>query len=93
MQKAQLFYSFELSGQRITKGNLLYGAGLAFEALKSTIDIDSAAEVAFLYSKYATTGKSTFKNSFITLNPFIGKRIRAGKALLDLTGDLMLLFL
>jgi hypothetical protein len=91
-KKPSFFCSFELSGQRVTKNNHLYGIGLAFEALKSTIDIDSAVENAFFYYKYDATGKSTLKNSFITVSPYIGHRLTAGKVLIDLTGGLDLAF-
>jgi hypothetical protein len=85
-KKPGLFYSFELSTQKITMKKNLYGVGIGFEVLNSTVDIDTISFSAFAYIKYPASGKSTLKNSFITINPYLGHRFKTSKLFFDVTG-------
>jgi hypothetical protein len=75
-------YSLELQGQRITKHKLIYGLGIAFEQLNSKVSIDSVRKIIF-GKQYALSGKTSLKNSYLTLNPFLGRRFMINKITLD----------
>jgi hypothetical protein len=75
-------YSLELQAQRITKRKMIYGVGVAFEQLNSKVNIDSVRLIVY-GSQYPLTGNTFLKNSFITLNPYIGRRFIVNKISLD----------
>lgn len=86
-QKSEFSYSFELQGQRITKNKNIYGVGIGFETLTSRVSIDTALQEGFMNWKYSADGKATLKNTFLTLNPFVGHRFSYHKVSFDiLTG-------
>ena len=81
-KKGSFSYSLELQAQRITRNKLIYGLGIAFEQLTSKVNIDSVRKIVFGQT-YPTSGKSFLKNSYLTLNPFLGHRTIINKITLD----------
>lgn len=73
-------FAFELQGQRVTKYKFLFGAGVGLESLQSKTVIDS---VWTQMGSRSTTGNIILTNTFVTLNPFIGKRFAIGGVALD----------
>jgi hypothetical protein len=91
-KKGSFSYSFELQAQRLTKKKNIYGLGISFETLTSRVNIDLIAQNGFVFDWYPAYGKTTLKNSFITLNPFAGHRYTAGKLSFDLSAGFDLAF-
>lgn len=81
-KKGSFSYSLELQGQRITKHQLIYGLGIGFEQLNSKVNIDSVRLVS-LGTQYALSGKTLLKNSYLTLNPFLGRQYMINEITLD----------
>jgi hypothetical protein len=73
-KKSEFSYSLELQAQRVTKTKNIYGVGISFEALTSKVTIDTVTQNGFIYWQYSADGKTSLKNTFVTLNPFIGHR-------------------
>jgi hypothetical protein len=71
--------------QRITKKNDFYGLGISYETLTSKVNIDKLIQNGIILNQYPATGKTTLKNTFITLNPFVGQRYISGKLFFDLS--------
>jgi len=82
-KKSGFSYAFELQGQRVTRGKKIYGFGISFDALTSKVNIDTVTANGFIYTKSPATGKTTLRNTFITLNPFAGHRFMYRKITLD----------
>jgi len=87
-------YSLEFQGQRLTKRKNIYGLGISFEDLTSKVNIDSIFESSdlALLLKYPATGETKLKNTFITLNPFVGHRYAYHKIAIDLLAGFDLAF-
>jgi len=83
-KKSEFSYSLELQGQRVTKTRNIYGIGISFESLISKVNIDTVTQNGFLYSQFSAKGKTTLKNNFVTINPFVGHRYLYGKIWFDL---------
>ena len=84
-RKSQFSYALEFQGQRITKRKNIYGLGISFEALTSKVNIYKvgiSGDPAYL--EYTATGKTKLKNTFVTLNPFVGHRFLYHKMTFDL---------
>ena len=82
--KSEFSYALELQFQRINKRENIYGLGLAFEVLTSKVTINKvgvSGDPAYL--EYAATGTTKLRNTFITLNPFVGHRFLANKITFD----------
>lgn len=91
-RKSKFSYAFEIQGQHVTKRKNIIGSGLGFEALTSKVTIDTLTENGFLYWKYPASGKTTLRNTFITLNPFVGHRYSYHKATFDVLAGCDLAF-
>lgn len=91
-RKSSFSYSVELQGQRITKQNIIYGAGIAFESLKSKVYSDTMSGGDLVYFVQRTDAKTTLKNTFVTVNPFAGYRFSHNNIAVDLVGGLDLAF-
>lgn len=81
--KSAFSYSVELQLQRTTKNKFQFGTSISFEKLSSTVHIDSVISGDLIYTKTAADGKTDLKSSFITIEPFIGKRWMKGKLQID----------
>jgi hypothetical protein len=90
--KNDFSYAFELQIQKISKGMNIYGIGLGFENLKSQVHIDTYIESGFVYYKYAANGKTILKNTFITVNPFMGHRFSFRKTSFDMLAGIDLAY-
>lgn len=73
-KKSGFSYTFELQGQRVTKTKNIFGAGISFETLTSKVAIDTVTQNGIIYLQYSADGKTSLKNTFVTLNPFAGHR-------------------
>jgi len=73
-KKSDFSYSFEIQAQRITKTKNIYGLGVGFEILKSKVNIDTVNGGDLVYFQHDANGKTVLKNTFVTLNPFVGQR-------------------
>ena len=91
-KKSEFSYALELQGQRVTKNKNIYGLGISFETLTSKVNIDTVAQNGFLYWQYSASGKTTLKNTFVTLNPFVGHRYSYRKITFDLLAGFDLAF-
>jgi len=91
-KKAGFSYAFELQGQYITGRKNIYGLGLSFETLTSKVNIDTVTENGFTYWRYPASGKTILRNTFVTLNPFIGHKYSYRKMSFDLLAGLDLSF-
>lgn len=82
-------YVASLQVQRVTKRNLLVGLQAGVETLQSRVNIRGVAITPTAYTSSLdyreALGHSNFRNNFINLQPFIGKRFKAGVLDLDLT--------
>lgn len=76
-------YAVELQAQRIIKRNFIYGVGTAFEVMSSKVNIDTIRINDFDPKNYSADGKTILKNSFLTVNPYVGKRISMSKITID----------
>ncbi len=86
-KKSEFSYSLELQVQRVTKTKNIYGAGISFETLTSKVAIDTVTQNGFIYWQYSADGKTSLRNTFVTLNPFVGHRFSYRKISFDvLTG-------
>lgn len=88
-------FSYSLEAQLVqnTKHGLLYGMGIAYEMLASKVNIDSVVyygEPAIIH--YDALGYAKLKNTFITLNPFAGKRIFNKKFSVDVLAGMDIAF-
>ena len=75
-------YAIELQSQRITKRKMIYGIGIAFEKLNSKVNLDSVRQIVY-GRQDVLSGKTFLRNSYITLNPFLGRRFIYSKMTLD----------
>jgi len=91
-KKNEFSYALELQGQRVTKSRNIYGIGISFETLTSKVKIDTVTENGFLYWQYSANGKTTLKNTFVTLNPFVGHRYFYRKISFDILAGFDLAF-
>lgn len=91
-KKSEFSYSLELQIQRVTKTKNIYGIGISFEKLTSKVAIDTITENGFLYWQYAANGKTSLKNTFVTLNPFVGQRFSYRKMSFDILTGLDMAF-
>jgi hypothetical protein len=82
--KNDFSYAFELQIQKLTKGKNLYGIGLGFETLKSQVHIDTFVQSGFAFIKSPANGKTILKNTFITVNPYVGHRFSFRKTSFDM---------
>lgn len=82
-KKSEFSYSLELQGQRVTKTKNIYGAGISFETLTSKVAIDTVTQNGIIYWQYSADGKTSLKNTFVTLNPFVGHRFSYHKISFD----------
>ena len=88
-KKSAFSYSIEGAISRNTKLNLLYGIAVAYEVLSSKVNIDSVVYYGdFAINRYNATGNSKLKNTFLTINPFFGKRFTENKFTFDLLAGL-----
>jgi hypothetical protein len=86
-------YSLELQGQRLSKRKNIYGLGLSIEVLTSKVGINKlviSGDPAVL--TYPATGATKLKNTFFTLNPFIGHRFFYRNLTFDLLAGFDLAF-
>lgn len=90
--KGKFSYSLELQGQRITKTKNIYGLGISFETLTSKVNIDTATQNGFIYWQYSANGETTLRNTFVTLNPFVGHRFSYRKISFDVLAGFDLAF-
>ena len=86
-------FSFSLETQVIknTKTHFLYGIGLAYESLISRVRIDSVVfngeVIRLIEPTFDANGKTKLTNTYLNLNPFVGKRFIRGMLSFDvLTG-------
>ena len=94
MEKKSAFsYAFELEKQRITRQNNIYGIGISYEVLTSKVNINKVIENGYIYYQYPATGKTTLKNTFVTINPFVGHRYSYHNMTLDLLIGIDLAFI
>jgi hypothetical protein len=82
--KSDFSYTLELQGKRISGRKNIYGLGLSFETLKSKVGIDTVDGGDLIYFKKGANGKTVLKNTFITLNPFVGHRYSYHRVSFDL---------
>jgi hypothetical protein len=78
-------YALEFQGQRLSKRKNIYGLGISFEALTSKVYISKigvSGDPAYL--EYSASGETKLKNTFVTLNPFVGHRYSFHKITFDL---------
>jgi len=85
-------YALELQGQQITTAKNIYGVGISFESLTSEVNIDTLTQNGFFYWESSAQGETTLKNTFVTLNPFIGHRYLYRKMSFDLLAGVDLAF-
>jgi len=91
--KSAFSYAFEIQGQRITKHKNIFGIGLSYEKLSSKVIIDTVFESGcFIYRLFPARGETSLKNSFITLNPYIGRRFSIGKMGFDVLAGIDLAY-
>lgn len=90
--KNDFSYAFELQIQKLTKGKNLYGIGLGFETLKSQVHIDTYTQSGFAFIKSAANGKTILKNTFITVNPYLGHRFSFRKTSFDMLAGIDLAY-
>ncbi|HEY5462022.1 MAG TPA: hypothetical protein VIJ95_02085 [Hanamia sp.] len=86
-------YALEFQGQRLSKRKNIYGLGISFEELTSKVNIDRiliSGDPADL--QYPANGETKLKNTFITLNPFVGHRYAYHKITIDLLAGFDLAF-
>jgi len=86
-------YVLEFQAQRLSKTNNIYGFGISFEQLTSKVNINkiiTSQDPA--YFEYPASGKTTLRNTFITLNPFVGHRYSYHKATFDVLAGCDLAF-
>lgn len=83
-KKGEFSWALEVQGQRVTKNNNIYGLGIGFETLTSKVNIDTITQNGIIYYQYPADGKATLKNSFLTLNPFVGHQFSFRKIKVDL---------
>lgn len=83
-QKSAFSYAFELQTQRITSKHFIYGVGLGFESLQSKVHIDTSVFSAFIVNVSPANGTMILKNTFITVNPYLGHRYSLGNISFDL---------
>lgn len=91
-KKSGFSYAFELQAQKIAKNKNIYGLGISFETLTSKVNINTITEEGIIYWQYPANGKTTLRNTFITLNPFIGHRFLYHKLTFDLLSGIDLAF-
>jgi len=82
-QKSGFSYEFELQLQRVSKKHLIYGCGIGFETLQSKVHIDTSIFSAFIVNISPANGTTFLKNTFITVNPYIGHRFSFPKSSFD----------
>lgn len=83
-KKSGFPYSIELQGQRTTRRENIYGLGFSFETLTSKVNIDTLTENGFFYRQYPASGETTLRNTFVTINPFVGHRFLYRSIIFDL---------
>ncbi len=83
-QTGDFSYSVEIQTQRITKNNTVYGLGLGYEMNASKVKTDSLIINDVNQPRYAASGKTVLRSSFITFNPFVGQRLVTNKITFDL---------
>ncbi len=84
-KKSGFSYSLEFQGQRLTKGENIYGLGISFEEVTSRVNIYKvgvSGDPAYL--EYSANGETKLKNIFVTLNSFVGHRFSYHKMTFDL---------
>ncbi|HUZ59521.1 MAG TPA: hypothetical protein VMU83_12140 [Hanamia sp.] len=86
-------YALGLQGQRLSKRKNIYGLEISFEELTSKVNIDRILISGdFAEIQYPASGETKLKNTFITLNPFVGHRYSYHKITIDLLAGFDLAF-
>jgi len=91
-KKSSFSYAFELQGQQISTRKNIRGLGIGFGALKSKVGIDTVNGGDIVYFQHAANGRTVLKNTFITLNPFVGHRYSYRRMNFDLLAGVDLAF-
>jgi hypothetical protein len=91
-KKSGFSYAFELQGQQISRRKNIYGLGIGFETLKSKVGIDTVNGGDIVYFQHAANGNTVLKNTFVTLNPFVGHRYSYCRMNFDLLAGVDLAF-
>jgi hypothetical protein len=85
-------FSISFGGQAmsVTRSNVLYGAGLSYDLLESKIEINKVQYspeivVAGQSYLYDANGSTKLNNTYLNLNPFIGRRFLKNGMTIDLS--------
>ena len=77
-------FSIEVQALRSSKNHFLYGTGLSYESFTSKVIVNKVKDAGdYVEPVYDATGKATLHNSYINLNPFVGKRFFKSKISFD----------
>lgn len=87
-KKSGFSYAIELQGKQVTKNKIIYGVGLAFENLQAKTDIDTITEDGYVYNVYRATGETKLTTTYLSLSPFIGKRLIFNNVELDVSAGM-----
>ena len=75
--------------RRVTRGHLLFGVGLGYEALRSRLSLTSVSVFAGIDGyAVAAHGHTNLVSRFINVSPYAGYRFTPGRLTVDLTGGL-----
>jgi hypothetical protein len=91
--KLSIPIGFEVQILKNIKSNLLYGIGFSYDLLKSRVNINKAQfnpEVVVSGQSYLydADGHSNLKNTYMNINPFLGKRFLINKMFFDFLGGI-----
>lgn len=84
-KKTGFNYAAEIQVQKLTKGKLIWGSSLAFESLASQVAIQYMHPAPYASALNPVSGTGVLRNNFITLTPFVGKRLLLGKSFFDVS--------
>lgn len=82
--KKRLAYGLTAQIQRIGSTGLIFGLQSGYEVLRSRVDINDISG-EFSNPPTAVSGQTTFKNGFIMVYPYLGKRFNYNGLHIDLT--------
>ncbi len=84
-------FAYGLAGQlqRVTAGNLLLGLQAGVETLQSRVEVERVFSFrtysSSLADSYETTGHTNLRSSFANMHPYLGYRVKAAAADIDIT--------
>lgn len=83
-RKPAISYGASFNIKKVTSASIIYGGDIGYEILRSKVSLDYqdplGGDIVWQF-----TGRTFLRNGFVNIFPFIGKRLKVGSQLVDIT--------